>query len=709
MQYTSQDVVGFAPRLSTAVLFSKTIAPIRRFLHDSPVMFRALFLLVTIALIRADGPADNRADKVRPVPAPGREIPEAERAELAAGVEQLRSKIKSLAADTNNAALLPDIQIFLNAVDYPLRYNEFLNGTNDLRPARKLLADGRKRVDELTASNPAWTNATGLVVRGYVSKIDGSVQPYGLVVPTSYVNSPERPLRLDAWFHGRDEKLTELKFLTDRQRSPGEFVPPDAFVLHLYGRYCNANKFAGEIDLFEALADVKKRYRIDEDRIVIRGFSMGGAACWQFAVHYPDEFAAAAPGAGFAETKEFLRIFQNEPVAPPSWEQTLWHWYDCPDYAVNLFNLPTVAYSGEVDRQKQAADIMAAALEREGIELTHIIGPKTAHKYHPDAKREINERIDAIVALGRDPLPRQVKFATYTLRYNKSHWITLDGLEHHWAKARIDAELTPDGIKATTTNLSALTFEIRPGLAPFAVTPKIMIDGQTVPGKNISSDRSWRTELEKRNGQWSVRRAEETETLRKKHGLQGPIDDAFMDSFVFVVATGSNAEGEAVRSPLPLDIWVRNETELAIREWRRHFRGEPRVIKDTEVTTEHIQSAHLVLWGTPKSNAYLRKIADHLPVRWDEQNIRLGAQSFPSDKHLPLLVYPNPDNPDRYIVLNSGFTFREYDYLNNARQVAKLPDYAVLDISVPANSRYPGKVVTAGFFDENWQLPAHSD
>ncbi|MGZ8899854.1 MAG: prolyl oligopeptidase family serine peptidase, partial [Limisphaerales bacterium] len=387
---------------------------------------RASILLASLCLLRADGPADNIADKVRPVPPPGVTIPEADRAEITNSLEALQLKLASLAEKTNHTALLPDIRIFFNAIDYALRYDEFLT-TNDVRIAKRLLVDGVKRADELAAGKPSWTNATGLIVLGYTSKIDGSVQPYGLVIPESIATTPGRPRRLDAWFHGRDEKLTELKFLNDRLRSPGEFTPPDSFVLHLYGRYCNANKFAGEIDLFEALADVKKRYPIDEDRIVIRGFSMGGAACWQFAVHYPGEFVAAAPGAGFSETKEFLRIFQNEPVAPPAWEQKLWHWYDCPDYAVNLFNLPTVAYSGEIDKQKQAADIMAVALARENIELTHIIGPQTAHKYHRDSKTEINRRIDALAARGRDPLPRHVKFSTYTLRYNKSHWIALEG------------------------------------------------------------------------------------------------------------------------------------------------------------------------------------------------------------------------------------------------------------------------------------------
>ena len=161
--------------------------------------------------------------------------------------------------------------------------------------------------------------------------------------------------------------MSELSFINGRQSSRGEFTPADAFVVHPYGRYCNANKFAGEIDLFEAIEDIKKHYPIDDDRVVMRGFSMGGAACWQFAVHYPSTWVAAAPGAGFSETADFLKVFQNESVQPPWYEQKLWHLYDCTDYALNLFNCPTIAYSGEVDRQKQAADMMARCSPRRGL------------------------------------------------------------------------------------------------------------------------------------------------------------------------------------------------------------------------------------------------------------------------------------------------------------------------------------------------------
>jgi predicted peptidase len=190
------------------------------------------------------------------------------------------------------------------------------------------------------------------------------VQPYGLVVPESYEPRGGHRHRLDLWFHGRGENLTEVNFLAGRLKDRGVFTPPDTIVLHPYGRYCNAFKFAGEVDVLEAMESVRRRYAIDDDRIAVRGFSMGGAACWQFAVHYADRWVGATPGAGFSETPDFLKVFQKETLTPTWWEQKLWHWYDCTDYAVNLAQCPTIAYSGEIDSQKQAADVMADALRK---------------------------------------------------------------------------------------------------------------------------------------------------------------------------------------------------------------------------------------------------------------------------------------------------------------------------------------------------------
>ncbi len=663
-----------------------------------------LVLVMCLCQVEADGPADNIPETVRPVPPPGKPIAPEDREAIESSLKQLESRIASLRELSQTkplvARLLPDVQIFHKAVRDAVTYGEIFNPTNEVPAAKSLLSAGLERAEQLLSGNPAWTQSTGLVVRGYASKIDGSIQPYGLVVPASYQPSGPHRHRLDAWFHGRGETLSELNFLNDRRKSPGEFTPPDALVLHLYGRYCNANKFAGEIDLFEALDHVRSHYRVDDNRLVIRGFSMGGAACWQFAAHYAGQWAAAAPGAGFSETPDFLKVFQKETLSPAWYERKLWHMYDCTDYALNLFNCPTVAYSGELDNQKQAADIMARAMKTHGLDLVHIIGPGTGHRYHPDAKTEINRRIDAIAALGRNPVPRVVRFQTYTLRYNHMLWVRLDALQAHWEEARVDAEIVDDHrVVASTKNARALSFVMAPGTCPLDMTrrPTIVLDGQSIEATSPRSDRSWAVHFRMQDGRWTTSAALPHAGLEKRPGLQGPVDDAFMDSFLMVTPSGSGWHTKP-------GAWAVSEQQRAFKHWRKQFRGEARQVADIEVTPEMIAKHNLVLWGDPSSNRVLRDIAKSLPISWTADSIAVGPKTFVSSGHALIMIYPNPLNPNRYVVLNSGFTFRDYDYLNNARQVSKLPDYAVVDLSTPPNSRFPGKIADAGFFGEQWEL-----
>jgi len=157
---------------------------------------------------------------------------------------------------------------------------------------------------------------------------------------------------------------------------------------------------------------------------------MGGAGCWHLAVHHAGFWAAAAPGAGFAETAIYTGALGRTPQ-PRDFEQTLWHWYDATDYALNLFQCPTIAYSGEIDKQKQAADVMAEAMRGCGMELRHVIGPGVAHKYEPGAKLEVAKLVDAAATTGRDNDPEEIRFVTWTLRYNRMKWLSVEGLERH--------------------------------------------------------------------------------------------------------------------------------------------------------------------------------------------------------------------------------------------------------------------------------------
>jgi len=626
--------------------------------------------------------ASGAQTQMKPVPPAGIEVPAADRAELEAGLARLRDATAKLRANP----LLPDVLIYQEAVRYALQYNEFFKA-DEIAKAKLLLQHGEERARQLASGQAPWTTAPGLVVRGYISKIDKSVQPYGLVVPPSYSPTAPHRWRLDTWFHGRNETLSEVNFLADREKNFGEFQPRDTIVLHLYGRFCNASKLAGETDLFEALDAVKKHYAIDENRVLVRGFSMGGASAWHFGTHFAGLWAAVAPGAGFSETAEFLHLKMEGPNAPPAWEQKLFHQYDAVDYAVNLFNTATVAYNGEIDPQKQAADAMEKAMAEEGLRLFRIVGPNTPHRYHPDSKVEIERRLDAIAEKGRDPYPRKIRFTTWTLAYNEMKWVRVDAMGREWERARVNAEIDGDrGVNVETSNVTRFSLVFGPGGCPLNPAGKVTV---TINGKKETVDGP------KSDGSWTASFGTASAGLHKQHGLQGPIDDAFLDSFVFVTPTGTPGVASAAA-------WVAAEQKHAIAEWRRQFRGEAQVREDKDVTDADIASSNLVLWGDPGSNKILARIADRLPVKWTAEGVFVGSQKYAGA--VPILIYPNPLNPKKYVVLNSGFTFREFDYLNNARQIPKLPDWAVVDVSGGANDRYPGKIVTAGFFDEEWKL-----
>lgn len=664
-----------------------------------PVSF-LLPLLAATAL--ADGPKDNLPAEVRPIPPLGIEVPAEQRAELQQGLDALRAAIdqaaKAQAKHPQLADLLPDLEIYWKAVDWALRYNE-VHKPGELKAAAELLAEGAQRAAEFQAGRTPWLRQKGLVARGYRSRIDGSVQPYGMVIPESYSGAPAR---LDTWFHGRGETLSELAFLDQRRKQPGQAQAKNALVIHLYGRYSCANKFAGEIDLLEALEHAGKFYAIDEDRVIVRGFSMGGAATWQFAVHYADRWCAASPGAGFSETPEFLKGFQGENVYSAPWyQQKLWRWYNATDYALNLFHCPTVAYSGELDRQKQAADMMEAALRAEQIDLTHLIGPQTEHKIHPDSMVEIERRLADLAAAGRSRLPYEVHFTTWMLRYHRMHWVSVDALEEHWERARAHAAITgPSSLRVRTQNIAALTLDMPAGHCPLhpLTRPQIEIDGEHISVRRPKSDRSWTVHLRKdTRGGWqeTLSPNDPNAGLAKKPGLHGPIDDAFMDRFLMVLPSGEAWNAKPAE-------WAAAEAERARFEWRRQFRGDAPVKKDSEVTEDDIASSHLILWGDPGSNALLARLLDKLPIQWTRETLTANGASHPAAGHMPALIFPNPLNPERYVVLNSGFTYREYAYLNNARQVPMLPDWAVIDLSQPPSSVRPGRIAHAGFFDEHW-------
>jgi hypothetical protein len=93
----------------------------------------------------------------------------------------------------------------------------------------------------------------------------------------------------------------------------------------------------------------------------------------------------------------------------------------------------------------------------------------------------------------------------------------------------------------------------------------------------------------------------------------------------------------------------------------------------------------------------IAKVIGQLPIRWSKTDITIGTHTFGASDHVPVIVYPNPLNPRRYVVINSGHTFGDDDFRGtNAWLYPRLGDYSVLTAA--------GDIALSGFFDEQWRL-----
>ena len=105
---------------------------------------------------------------------------------------------------------------------------------------------------------------------------------------------------------------------------------------------------------------------------------------------------------------------------------------------------------------------------------------------------------------------------------------------------------------------------------------------------------------------------------------------------------------------------------------------------------------------THEKNASIKSLAN--VITWNDKMLKIGNQEGPVGSSVPVLCYPNPLNPSRYVILNSGLTFREVHDKTNSLQNPKLPDWAILDIVQAPRVESSGEVIAADFFDSHWQV-----
>jgi hypothetical protein len=182
--------------------------------------------------------------------------------------------------------------------------------------------------------------------------------------------------------------------------------------------------------------------------------------------------------------------------------------------------------------------------------------------------------------------------------------------------------------------------------------------------------------------------------LRKRHGLQGPIDDAFLEPFLVVRPTGTPWNPAANDQALRI-------LERFDRQYTLAYRGHIRIKDDKDVSASDFGRYHVILFGDPGSNRWIAKLNGRLgPMQWTKQTVALGGRSFPAAESTPAWIYPNPLSPDHYVVINSGLTAAWADWAGDF-PTPRYGDFAIFKVREGADDP---EAVYAGLFDESWKL-----
>ncbi len=629
--------------------------------------------------------------------------PEKETQQIQQQLAELKKAVAELKKgddDVRRGRLIADVEVYAKAAEWILRHKEFYK-PNYAEYALQGLQTGLERAKDLAAGKSPWINKPGSVIQGYYSKVDNSVQPYALALPKNVNPRGGKRYPLHVRLHGRGGTRNEARFIHDHDNKP--LAADQTWIqLDVFGRTDNAYRWSGETDVFEAIADVSRRYRIDSRRITLWGFSMGGAGSWHLGLHYPSFWSSVGPGAGFVDFYEYQKQTQRR----PPYQHSALHIYDAVDYTLNAFNVPVCTYGGELDKQLIASTSVVEKAKRMNVPMKLLIGPGVGHKFHPETFKEFMAFHLEHSKTGRRAYPgnKEVRFITYTLKYNKCEWLTIEEMLEMYKPAivqgRVDANTGT--LKIKTQNVAVL--QIARDIAS-----QVEIDG-TLHKLNSAADGLLPGVFyELGTKEWHLMDYETSRAFtknpekRKRHNLQGPIDDAFMEPFVCVTPTGESwskphadwANWTLARFQKEFDKWLRGKVPTTLD--RRVLNGE--------MLNADYANKNLILFGDPGSNSVLAKVLPRLPIEWTKDTLVVHGKKYDPNTHGLSMIFPNPLNPNRYIVINSGHTFHEKDFrASNSWLFPRLGDIAVQKFAKNKSGGYDETIIWADMFNPSWRL-----
>jgi predicted esterase len=222
--------------------------------------------------------------------------------DVMAGVAQTRARIAKL--EPKKAPELPSAEGHLDRIEAADR-GEFGEGITkldcnfELGQAKRLLAD-------IVIGKDPFTKQFGDLQKSYRSSVDNTLQPYRLFIPSSYDGKKTFPLIMLLHGMGGDENTMFDSYGNGAFETLAE--NHGYIVACPKGRQpTSMYRGAAEQDVLDVMADVRRAYKVDPNRIYLTGHSMGAYGTWSIAIDHPEIFAALAPISGGGDASQVAK------------------------------------------------------------------------------------------------------------------------------------------------------------------------------------------------------------------------------------------------------------------------------------------------------------------------------------------------------------------------------------------------------------------
>ena len=535
----------------------------------------------------------------------------------------------------------------------------------------------------------------GARLRAYKSDIDGLWQTYSISVPTAYDPTQRWPLIVSMHGHG---------WYAPYQGYPGARYA-GAFCLSPQGRGSTDYKDLGELDVLAAIADVKRDFPIDEDRVYLTGGSMGGTGSFHLGCHYADQFAAIAPIVGNADNLAWTQRWGWNRHFPGRFDD-LREWiqegHTTRAFAQNFLNLPAYIISGSGDTvvPPEHSRNTVAEMRRLGCNVEYREYPACGHGGFSGEATSLG--LAWACGWKRDPFPKKVTWKAALLKHGKAYWLKMEQLERPLEFGEFTAEaIDANHANLRTSNLQAISIFLTSKLFAADKPLFLNIDGEKVIIPPGNADSWQRLRKDPLHG-WDLERYRLVPSLQKRANQEGPINEALMAPFIVVVGTQS--------SDPEMNLAWQREAEAFADWWKLRNNAPCRIVKDTDCQLSLVDKLNVILLGDARDNSLAALLCEHLPWRDALEPLRTAGVDLEAEDIGSMVVYPTGDyGPDRLLVrfaanspaaawqmwgrFGNWFNWGVYDS-------KKYFDYCVYD----AKSCSPETMLLLGWFGTDWQV-----